>query len=997
MRSLDFDANLRRFKEKLKVKLVFYFITLIFIHSEKTEAQFIPGISGGADQRIFPQIFVLPRHPGKPDRRWRAFDWKYSDFIEDRADFRLHFYPEAEWTARFALSEVRSQLQDLIEEFDYSPSRRFDYVLFSSHQDFQQANLFFITEGIAGITDVREGIIAVPYWGDRQRFYHISHHEMVHQFQAEKIRDLAGPDGLRALENIPLWFIEGMAEYSSLDGVDVETRFYVRDLLLYPDEERNYTLPALFDLGPMSFVHIYKMGQVRIDFLEREFGEGTAQRIFEAAANPRTLARRLRGSQFFENVVAQTLEMPPEELQSRWDSYLDRYRDQADALSQPLSQFELIESAGERLDHFDISPDGRLAAIREVNPRTGVTSIELIDLRTDTRVKQVARDQTPGILSLNFMLLPVISLSNHWIAYIIGTPLGSELEVRAIHRTNENEVRLGRAQRQTLHKHGIIQAQAPAISPDEASIAFVGLSPEGWQNIYLLSLRRFDEEEEEPTSLTNDIYAWKGLSWGFFDDRIGLFAASDQTSHGEFNIFHIDPMAQQKRQLTTSTSRQLSPSMHEDELFFESWQSGAPQIHTFQNGQETQVTEVKTRLSDPKARDNGVYVLGFQSGRNRLLRVPRNHFLNLSVPPPIDAAQLLETAPWQPVLEDISEQAVQSHRPFLSPGARLENIVGAIGTGGSIGIIAMLTDFMRDYELVGEFFRFGEADFTTGHVFLNNRRGRNLWTSGAYRIVQPRVDAIFMDDDQIRTYFHEETGGVLALQLPLNGFQYVDINLRGGSINRTRFNDPQLREKWEERNPGREFMLSPTLRYGYDRVLFEPITGPIGGFGLLLESDSSYFPARNSLAQRFRLDGSQYFRIWGSSVLALRAITGAAFMGEFRNPFIVSSDDILRAYPFLDERLFGNYLAVAKAELGFPIGAAFGFPFLRGIAAYDYGTVAQRTDLLGKNISSSYSAGLALNIPPLAIQLLLSFAGEVAPGPALDLPIFHFTLRYLYR
>jgi outer membrane protein assembly factor BamA len=103
----------------------------------------------------------------------------------------------------------------------------------------------------------------------------------------------------------------------------------------------------------------------------------------------------------------------------------------------------------------------------------------------------------------------------------------------------------------------------------------------------------------------------------------------------------------------------------------------------------------------------------------------------------------------------------------------------------------------------------------------------------------------------------------------------------------------------------------------------------------------------------------------------------------------------MRAYPFGDARLFGNYLAVGKAEVRFPIGSIFGFPPLRGMAAFDYGTLFNKHAQATERITSSFSAGFGLNFPPITMGFIFTRPIKVAPGPR-DTTVFHFLLRYLY-
>ena len=125
--------------------------------------------------RLFPGSLVYPRHAGKPDPRWRTFDWSYADLNLSDAPLRLYFYNEESWAAQYVVPELRAEIQELRTIFNYIPKQRFTYLLFSSHRDFAQTNVFNISEEVQGVTSTQEATMAIPYWGQRETYRHISY------------------------------------------------------------------------------------------------------------------------------------------------------------------------------------------------------------------------------------------------------------------------------------------------------------------------------------------------------------------------------------------------------------------------------------------------------------------------------------------------------------------------------------------------------------------------------------------------------------------------------------------------------------------------------------------------------------------------------------------------------------------------------------------------------------------------------------------------------
>ena len=112
---------------------------------------------------------------------------------------------------------------------------------------------------------------------------HVLGHELVHAFQF----DITGADprdgvpaARRASCSIPLWFVEGMAEYLSLGPVDAQTAMWMRDAALHEK------LPHIKDLDDPSTSPIAgarRSGRSSA----RKYGDRAVASLLRSAANPR--------------------------------------------------------------------------------------------------------------------------------------------------------------------------------------------------------------------------------------------------------------------------------------------------------------------------------------------------------------------------------------------------------------------------------------------------------------------------------------------------------------------------------------------------------------------------------------------------------------------------------------------------------------------------------------------------------------------------------------
>jgi len=163
---------------------------------------------------------------GQNKVQYRSFDFQ----VMKTDHFDIYFYeserPGIDIAARMA-ERWRVRLERLLK---HELRGRQPLVLYGSHTDFEQTNVIggAIGEGTGGVTEPVKRRIVLPLAGPLADTDHVIGHELVHAFQF----DLSAAVGRHAetpLSRLPLWFIEGMAEYLSLGSVDANAAMRVRD------------------------------------------------------------------------------------------------------------------------------------------------------------------------------------------------------------------------------------------------------------------------------------------------------------------------------------------------------------------------------------------------------------------------------------------------------------------------------------------------------------------------------------------------------------------------------------------------------------------------------------------------------------------------------------------------------------------------------------------------------------------------------------------------
>ena len=148
-------------------------------------------------------------------------------------------------------------------------------IIYNNHADFQQNTVInqIIDVGTGGFTEAMENRIVMPLGISWARTDHVLGHELVHAFQYFTILNDTSLS-IRNVMNIPLWMVEGMAEYLSIGSYDAFTSMWIRDAIVnnkFPDFrklETSHYFPyrwgqafwAFIDgvYGPDVFVPLYK-------------------------------------------------------------------------------------------------------------------------------------------------------------------------------------------------------------------------------------------------------------------------------------------------------------------------------------------------------------------------------------------------------------------------------------------------------------------------------------------------------------------------------------------------------------------------------------------------------------------------------------------------------------------------------------------------------------------------------------------------------------------
>ena len=212
--------------------------------------------AGIATAALVALLFVAPasaQYFGRNKVHYRTFDFQ----VLKTDHFDIYYYPEEREGVEIAARLSERWCQRLQRVLRHELTGRQPLVLYASHVDFEQTNTISgeLGEGTGGVTEPIRRRIILPMAGALADTDHVIGHELVHAFQFDITNPLQnGPSG-SGLARLPLWFVEGMAEYLSLGAVDANTSMWLRDAA------RGESLPTVEDLNntryfPLSLIHI---------------------------------------------------------------------------------------------------------------------------------------------------------------------------------------------------------------------------------------------------------------------------------------------------------------------------------------------------------------------------------------------------------------------------------------------------------------------------------------------------------------------------------------------------------------------------------------------------------------------------------------------------------------------------------------------------------------------------------------------------------------------
>jgi len=761
-------------------------------------------------------------------------------------------------------------------------------ILYNNHPDFQQTNAIqgSISVGTGGVTEAFKNRVIFPFAMSNQQTHHVLGHELVHAFQYNMIIN-GDSTNIKNLSNLPLWMVEGLAEYLSIGRVDANTAMWMRDAVLKDD------VPELKDLSKPKYFP-YRYGHMFWAFVTGLKGDEIIKPYFvETAKYGIEVATRNNFSMSLEN------------LSELWVSGLKKYYKEqlGERKEQPIGKVLVDQKNGGRMNISpQISPNGRyMIFLSEKNLFS--TDIFLSDTRSGEIIRTVASATKDGHIDDYSFLESAAAWSpnSKEFAFVAVSKGDNILIIKDLEGKTIDEFKID----------GVPAFSNPTWSPDRKSIVVSG-TVDGQLDLYQVNLRN-----KKVTQLTDDKYAELMPTWSL--DGSELTFATDQVSYEKgrkdgkwkHNIAILDMSNLTKRQLDFfSGANNLNPVYdNSGDILFLSDRDGYRNLYKYETNTSKvyRMTDLLTGISGitpyapaisvtrSEKRDRVVYSHYWENGY-KIYRANQEDFEAKEVDPQamdMTPAILLQVNPKAPQIVtnnfeqiDITEKEIDSIQEIAyKPKFKLDFISGTTGvgvgtsnlfgstTGAAGGVSAIFGDMLGNNQLFTSASLNGELTDAAGAFAYINRKNRIVWgasishtpfRSGRFR--PSRLDDLEVGNDNTIPVIRDEVDIVRVFEDRVGVFAQLPFskNLRweaGASYSFYYDRTDRISNIYQAVQVGEDFFRGQYI--GQDREKIEDGNGFNTNFLTLntaLVGDNSYFGIASPVqGWRYNFGVSQYF------------------------------------------------------------------------------------------------------------------------------------------
>lgn len=859
-------------------------------------------------------------HPfGKNKVVYETYEWKELE----TAHFRITLPGDHAFMTNRVAVMAEEIYRHHTNSFQYVPNQKIRIVLYKNQIDFQQNNIIdWIGPGTGGFTEFIKGRVVVPISAFYRDFEHVLSHEINHAFQG-----LLWGDGhfsfyaLRDLE-IPLWLIEGAAEFNSI-GVDRECETVVADGLL------NGRLPSLLKLSYLEmlenneYFYVYKEGQMFYGYISEKYGEDVFARLNRNIGKYREL----------DSVLSNTFGKNLDELNDEFFDHIRRkYLPAITSLASPDIRAKKIlkNDSGFNINPVSLSSN-RVAFISD---RRYYPSI-LIYERSSDRLETVVRGGfDEEFLEFQYGKRNHLSVSTNGVLCFVSRSGGED----AIHLHDLNRrttVRLDLPFRVIY---------SPDISPDGGKVVFAAVENQQ-AGIYL-----YDVKTKKTVTVIRDRYFNSQPRFAGTNGFVFVSNRKHGLKSGDLDICYYDPDSGKFAFILDTGASDEFPAVSDDgnRIAFVR-QDVHPALMIYDRKLNVLYEEIVPTggITTPSfGRDGSVCLAVYQKNSYNIYEYfpeYKTRTTNFSV-----ARNWAD--PGEKTADPFVTNDLKPYRWELS----IDNLLGGfmINSYYGVGVLGMLrmSDMLGDdrFQLLmdssigiyGNPLDYLNVDLSYMNVRYRHNFGARIFHYSNYFY----EFATFQDFFNLEKSYHSTYGGYLLYSYPFTTFDRIEAELgyRGFSYaTNVQFDGTNF--TYGLSNSSRPEI---SVSYVHDSTLWD-VTGPVDGFRYELILTKSFPLFSDSMNyEKAVFDFRSYFMLFPGYSIALRGVAGIALDRDKNSAaFSLGGFNSVRGYDLWSFSGDTMYLVnlelrvpfISEWSLGFPLPIRL--PTVWGALFWDFGSV----------------------------------------------------------
>jgi len=448
---------------------------------------------------LLPNV-VLGQYFGQNKMRYKKLKFE----VRETPHFEMYSYLKNDSMVNWLAKEAEVWYEMHQQVFQDTFLRKNPLIVYNNHPEFQQTSTISgeISVGTGGVTEAFKQRVVMPVMQINQQTRHVLGHELVHAFQYRILMEGKDTTRLESVANIPLWMVEGMAEYFSIGKKDAFTSMWMRDAYARQD------IPSLRQLTEQSYNYFpYRYGQAFWAFIGATYGDTVIMPLFMETAK-----------YGYEFAMRRVFGYDAQTMSTLWRNSMEStFKNlNKDTTSRPIGQALITAKNGGRMNVSPtISPDGRLVAFMSekdlfgidlflANAQTGEVIRKLGSRMTNKDIDEFSYLESAGDFSPDSrrFAFSVFSEGKNKLM-TIDVQNGRTLSVEAM--------------------GDIVEFTNITFAPDGEHVAFSGLK-EGQSDIYVYNLKT-----KELTQLTNDKYS--DFQPSFSPDGKSIVFSTDRVSY----------------------------------------------------------------------------------------------------------------------------------------------------------------------------------------------------------------------------------------------------------------------------------------------------------------------------------------------------------------------------------------------------------------------------------------------------------------------------------